>query len=57
MQLLEVSNLNYRVHRKTVLQRVNLELDSGKIAALVGAMGKSLEEWYEDFYQDEPGRE
>ncbi|MST87513.1 hypothetical protein [Lactobacillus porci] len=51
-QLLEISNLSYRIHQKTVLQRVNMELGSGEIAALVGAMGKSLEEWYEDFEQE-----
>lgn len=51
-QLLEISNLSYRIHQKTVLQRVNMELGSEEIAALVGAMGKSLEEWYEDFEQE-----
>lgn len=37
--VLEIKDLSYRKNQKTILERVNLELQPGKIVALLGANG------------------
>ena len=37
-KLLEVKGLTYRKNLKTILEDVNLDVDSGKIIALLGEM-------------------
>lgn len=39
MKTLEIKDLSYHKNSKTILERVNLTLEAGKIVALVGANG------------------